>query len=190
MEKIDIIKKNLKKVVEEKIQKMPIYSWIDSFYDIFISWEEFFEILKKYDDKALFSISEFSGEELKNIEEEVVKISIEGLKCRIRKEIEKELQSVERFWIIVDKEGLKLPRFIVYDDGEKKKKDFNVFDCLRAYGLKPDGNEVWEDVAKSILYSRENREEWDLDLYATYLEAEDQGLNEVQSCSTKYMDIV
>ncbi|PMP95219.1 MAG: hypothetical protein C0169_05575, partial [Thermodesulfobacterium geofontis] len=94
MEKIDIIKKNLKKVVEEKIQKMPIYSWIDSFYDIFISWEEFFEILKKYDDKALFNISEFSGEDLKNIEEEVVKISIEGLKCRIRKEIEKELQSV------------------------------------------------------------------------------------------------
>ncbi|AEE14198.1 hypothetical protein Thena_0560 [Thermodesulfobium narugense DSM 14796] len=190
MEKIDIVKNNLKRIVEEKIQKIPIYSWIDNFYDIFTSWDEFFEILKKYDNNVSFNVSDFSNEELKNIEEETIKISIEGLKYRIKEEIEKELQLVERFWIIVDKEGFKLPRFIVYDDSGKNHKDFNVFDCLRAYGLKPDGDEVWEEVARSILYSKENREEWDLDLYATYLEAEDQGLNEVQSCSTKYMDMV
>ena len=188
--RVEIVKDNLKKVVLEKIKDMPVYSWIDSFHDVFSSWDEFFEALKRYDKNILPIIKDLTSEELETIEKEIVKVSVEALKYRIREEVERELAKVERFWIIVDKEGLKLPRFIVYDDSENKKKDFNVFDCLRAYGLHPEGGNSWEEVARAILYSQQNKEEWDLDLYATYLEAEAQELNEVQSCSTKYMNMV
>jgi hypothetical protein len=190
LEKLDIVKKNLITVVMEKIQDMPVYVWIDNFYDIFISWDEFFEILKRYDNNVILNNANFSSEDLRIIGEEVVKISVDCLKYRISEEIEKELDKVERFWIVVDKEGLKLPRFIVYDDSEGKTDKFNVFDCLRAYSLNPDGNDTWEETSKAILFSKGNRGDWDLDLYATYLEAEDQGLNEVQSCSIKYMNMV
>ncbi|MEO1783856.1 hypothetical protein V4762_02130 [Thermodesulfobium sp. 4217-1] len=190
MEKLDVIRINLKAVVMEKIQDIHVYAWIDNFYDIFISWDEFFEILNRYDNNAGIGMSDFSNEELKIIEEEVVKMTVDCLKYRITEEIEKELEKVERFWIIVDKEGLKLPRFIVYDDSEGKTDSFNVFDCLRAYGLIPEGSGEWEGAARAILFSKGNKKDWDLDLYATYLEAEDQDLNEVQSCSTKYMNIV
>lgn len=190
LEKINVIRTNLKSVVMEKVKDMHVYAWIDNFYDIFISWDEFFEILDRYDNNVGINISDFTKEELKAIEEEVVKMSVDCLKYRIIEEIEKELDKVERFWIVIDKEGLKLPRFIVYDDSEGKTDSFNVFDCLRAYGLNPEGSGKWEEAARAILFSKGNKGDWDLDLYATYLEAEDQSLSEVQSCSTKYMTIV